>query len=124
MNALVVGPRGALRDGLTALLYPVSRVQIVSATEDISSALELVQDQGQWLVLMQIAASDECGDWIEAIKTKSSDTQILALVSDADLVAPCLAEGIDKVLIQGISMKTLHQTIEELVRSPKKQSAG
>ena len=119
MNAIVVGQRGALRDGLIALLYTMPDIRVVSATEQYSSALELVKGHTSFFVLLQIDSPGQaCDEWINMIKERAPNTRILALVNDASLMSERLSAGVDIVLIQGVGTDKLREAVEVLVGSP------
>lgn len=119
MNAIIVGPRGALRDGLTALLYTIPDIRVVSATEDYGSARELLEGQVFTFVLLQINSSAQAwAEWVHSVKARAPNTKMLALVGNAYLVSSCSDAGVDAVLIQGVSTDRLHQAVEALISSP------
>jgi DNA-binding NarL/FixJ family response regulator len=116
VNAIVVGQRGALRDGLIALLYTVPEISVVSATEQYSSALELVKGHTPFFLLLQIdSPGQEYDEWINTIKERAPNTRILALVNDASLMSGCLSAGVDVVLMQGADASKLREAIVALV---------
>ena len=119
MNAIIVGKRGALRDGLIALLYTMPEIGVVSATEQYPSALELVKGHTSFFLLLQIDSPGQaCDEWIDTIKERAPNTRILALVNDASLMSERLSSGVDVVLIQGVDTDKLRGAVEVLVGSP------
>lgn len=119
MNAIVVGQRGALRDGLIALLYTIPDIRVVSATEDYCSARELLADESFSFVLLQVDSPGQaCADWVQSVKGRAPNAKILALVNEASLTSACSDAGVDRALIQGTDTGRLREIIEELVDSP------
>ena len=94
-------------------------IGVVSATEQYSSALELVKGHTSFFALLQIDSPGQaCDEWINTIKERAPNTRILALVSDASLMSECLSAGVDAVLIQGVRTAKLREAVEVLVGSP------
>ena len=118
MNAIVVGQRGALRDGLIALLYTVPQIRVVSATEDFAPAFELMTEQGFLFALLQVDPPGSAyAAWVKSVKDKAPDTKILALVGDPSSAPYLSAAGVDIVLIQGTGTDKLREALEALASS-------
>lgn len=119
MYAIVVGQRGQVRDGLTALLYSMPEVEVVSTTENYASAEQMIERHGTVLAVLHVDSSDQQSlDWVRRVKARSSLSKILALVSEACLMPEYVAAGVDDIMVEGTSPERLHDAVSTLLRSP------
>ena len=124
MIVLLVARRGALRDGLSALLSTLSEVGVVSATDNLDSAFMFLVEHCPLLVLLIIDQFDhEQLAKVESMKAACPQMKMLALVQRPEEVLPLEASGVDAVLMQGASTDKLTETILALLESADEQEA-
>ena len=114
-SVLIVARPGRIRDSLEALLRTIPQVKIVGQVEDSSTALEMITEYGQDLVLLVTDPSnDGAGQILEHLKD-APGTQCLVLTNTRLNLKQAEAAGADDVLLTGFTTSTLFESVTRLL---------
>jgi DNA-binding NarL/FixJ family response regulator len=118
MIVLLLIKPGSLRDGLNALLYTISDVQLVVQVNDVSAALEFCLKNLNTLVIMEIKSGDRALiARAPEMKAVNPQMPVISLIHDeADREAAEQAE-MDLIMDIGTRAPYLKAKIEQVVRN-------
>jgi len=115
MLTLIISNSGSLQDGLLALTTSIPQINAVLVTDNIDSALKMIEDHQPALVILEMSLH-KVQEVIKQIKTRWSHIHLIALVEDMTHKMDVQAAGADSVLIQGFTAQKLVSIIEDVER--------
>jgi len=117
MIVLLFFKPGPLRDGLNALLYTISNVQLVVHAHDASAALEFCRKNPNIVVIMEIKPGDRAllAQVPEMKALCSHNIPVIALIHDEDDWEAAEQAGIDLIMDVGTRAPLLKEKIEKVV---------
>ena len=119
MIVLLAVKPGPLRDGLDALLYAISEVQLVAHANDTDAVLQFCQQHPADLVILEIKPGErEILAEVPYMKALCPQGQIVSLIHEERDRGPAETAGVDIVLTIGIRASKLKQMISKLIISP------
>jgi len=113
MLTLIISNSGSLQDGLLALTTSIPQINAVLVTDNIDSALKMIEDHQPALVILEMSLH-KVQEVIKQIKTRWSHIHLIALVEDMTHKMDVQASGADSVLIQGFTAQKLISIIEDV----------
>jgi DNA-binding NarL/FixJ family response regulator len=118
MIVLLLFKPGSLRDGLNALLYTISDVQLVVHANDASAALEFCRENPNILIIMEIKPGDrDLLAQVPEMKVLNPQKRVIALIHNEDDREAAEQAGMDMILDVGTRAPELKAKIEDLVRN-------
>ena len=116
MIVLLLIKPGSLRDGLNALLYTISDVQLVVHVNDVSAALEFCLKNSNTLVIMEIKSGDSALiARAPEMKALNPQMPVIALIHDENDREVAGQAGIDLIMDIGTRAPDLKVKIEAMV---------
>ena len=118
MIVLLAVKPGPLRDGLDALLYATSEVQLVAHANDTDAVLQFCQQHPADLVILEIKPGErKILAEVPYMKALCPQGQIVCLIHEERDRGPAETAGLDIVLTTGIRASKLKQMISKLIIS-------
>ena len=119
-SALIVAEPTRIRDGLRALLKAVPQIEGVGQVDDVSSALNIIQNDPPALVLLNSNLSGNPVQTIlRQIKLECPQIRCIVLADNVRQQRIAITSGADDVLLAGFSAVRLFTTIERLLNGQK-----
>ena len=116
-NVLIIARPGVLRESLSALLATMPEINVVSATNDLDSAIEFVSLRQSMICIMDFSnQGDDKEQKIDQLKSNLSKTKIILLVDTVEAKEEAETHGFDKVVIKGSSVQQLTKTISDCIQ--------
>ncbi len=113
MLTLIISNSGSLQDGLLALTTSIPQINAVLVTDNIDSAMAMIEDHQPALVILEMSLS-KVQEVIKQIKTRWSHIHLIALVEDMTQKMDVQMSGADSVLIHGFTAQKLVSIIEDV----------
>ncbi len=118
MIILLLFNPGSVRDGLNALLYTMSDVQLVVHAHDSSATLEFCQKNPNIVVIMEIKPGDRALlAQVPEMKALNTQMPVIALIHDEDDRESAEQAGMDLIMDIGTRAPELKAKIEDVVRN-------
>jgi two-component system response regulator NreC len=106
-----------MRDSLKYLLELKPWIKVVGQTDEVASALEMVNQHHPALMILDTNMPDN-GVWmtiLKQVKAESPQTRCLVLTDPVQRLRAARAAGADAVLMKGFAMAKLFAAIERLL---------
>jgi DNA-binding NarL/FixJ family response regulator len=118
MIVLLAVKPGPLRDGLDALLYATSEVQLVAHANDTNAALEFCQQHPTKLIILEVRPGDrDLLSKVAEMKALYLQGQVVAMIHEEKDRQPAEESGADVVLATGTRAAKLKELITEISAS-------
>jgi len=119
-RALIVTHRGALQNGLQALVTSIPQVDIIGQVDNGSQALAIIQKLHPDLVLLDTnLPGNEEWQVLEQMKALRPETRCIVLADDVRQQQEATQRKADVVLLKGFPPAKLAETIETIVATEK-----
>ncbi len=119
LNVLIVARKGELRDGLQALLTSISRLVMISITDNLDSAVTYTANHCPEIVVIDVESPDTAlRSAVKDIKGCCPASRLLILVRDEAGRQTAAVYGADSVVVSGVKADDLAATIQRLLIDP------
>lgn len=116
-NVLIISRSSVLRESLSALLGTMPEIKMVSATNDLDSAIEFVSKRQPMICIMDFSnQGDDKEQKIDQLKSNLSETKIILLVDTVEAKEEAETHGFDNVVIKGSSVQLLTKIISDCIQ--------
>ena len=116
-NVLIIAQLGTLRESLSALLGTFPEIKVISATNDLDSALGFISDQQPVMCIVDYSDQmNDIGVKVDQMKSIQPEMNIIALVDEVQTKQVAEAQGFDRAVIKGGSIQALNKLISECIR--------
>lgn len=116
VSALIIAPRGRLRDSLGVLLRARDEINVVRESDDAAEGLVEIAERPPTMVLLDVTVADEQA-WrqLRQLKTTWPLIPCGVVVHTTEHERQARLAGADATLRAGFSAETLNRTITEFI---------
>ena len=116
-NVLIIAQPGMLRESLSSLLGTMPEIEVVSATNDLDSAIEFVSLRQSMICIMDFSnQGDDKEQKIDQLKSIRLEMKIILLVDTVEAKEEAETHGFDNVVIKGSSVQLLTKIISDCIQ--------